>query len=297
MGPHKDAASGPNRTPFRLTPDEFAEVLYDWDCHDPTDSPDIPDCDAFRLVPFTDTTDGNVRIDFDDSWAGSLRRLTGYICSINSVRLGPNSGVCVPHRFFSSTHPAWARGFTCRDDTTAENTGTPYRIEVVVKIPFRANVHADLDRLNPDAKSFIWARVRAFTSNALVARGTVIRLGTFVSGIGVACYNGSNRAHLDVWTVTDCLEWRYTAWDTLIESHEVDIWGHLLGLSPGIAQVGQCNGCLTLCIKGFEGVTWYPLPSIIIDEWANGYQGRVIISRLPFLINPAPGVRRTDVCA
>ena len=94
-----------------------------------------------------------------------------------------------------------------------------------MKIPFQDDAHADLDRVSPDAKSFIWARVRAFTLNALVERGTAIRMGAFVSGIGVESYNGSNRAHLDVWAVTDFLEWRYTAWGTLIESHEVDIMG------------------------------------------------------------------------
>ena len=83
MGPHNDAASGPNRTPYRLTPDEFAVVLYDWGRHGPTDSPGVHDCAAFRLAPFSDATDGNIRIDFDDCRAGSLRRLTGYICSIN----------------------------------------------------------------------------------------------------------------------------------------------------------------------------------------------------------------------
>ena len=98
MGPRKDAASGPNRTSFCLTPDEFDGVMYDWDCHDPTDSPDVPDCAAFRIVPFTDATDGNIRIDFEDGWAGLLRRLTGYIFSINSgaTRAQP-PGLCVPH--------------------------------------------------------------------------------------------------------------------------------------------------------------------------------------------------------
>ena len=230
MGPHKDAASGPNRIPFRLTPDEFAEVLCDWDCHDPTDSPDIPDCAAFRIAPFADTTDGNIRIDVHDGWDGSLRRLTGYIFSINSGATRAQPRACVCHMGnFLPLPPVWARGFTCRDDTTAENTGAPYRIEVVAKIPFQADAHADLDRLNPDAKSFVWGRVRAFTPNALAEWGTVVRLGACVSGIGAASYNGPNRAHLDVWTVTDCLDWRYTAWGTLIESHEVDIRGHVLG--------------------------------------------------------------------
>ena len=247
MGPHQDAAAGPDRTPFRPTPFEFADLMYQWDAHDPDATPDVPLCDAFKFVPFTTTNDGNVRIDFDEDWGPHLRRLTGYIASIGLgvvwpplVTLpapvwgggwrGPPFLLSCPYLYFRLVSPpcsSWGGWYpTFRDDTTAENTGTPYRIEVIAKIPFRANAHSDIDRLCPDSKSFVWARVRAFTSNALVERGTVIRLGTFVSGIGVASYNGSNRAHLDVWTPTDTVEWRFTAWDTLIESHEVDHLGY-----------------------------------------------------------------------
>lgn len=101
-----------------------------------------------------------------------------------------------------------------------------------------AGAHADLDRLNLDARSFIWALVRAFTPDALVERGAEARLVAFVSGNGAASYNGPNRAHLDVSALTDCLEWRYTEWGTLIESHEADIRGHPSGLPLGIAQLG-----------------------------------------------------------
>ena len=98
-------------------------------------------------------------------------------------------------------------------------------MEVIVKVPYVAKAHEDMGRFSPDAKSFLWARVRAFSSNALVERGALIRLGSFVSGIGIAPYPGPNRAHLDVWALTDFTEWRYTAWDTLVESNEVDFRG------------------------------------------------------------------------
>ena len=79
----------------------------------------------------------------------------------------------------------------------------------------------DMNLLNPDANGFLWARVRAFASNAMVSRGTPLRLGSFIAGLDVAPYNGSNRAHLDAWSMTDPMEWRLAGWGTLIESHEL----------------------------------------------------------------------------
>ena len=83
-----------------------------------------------------------------------------------------------------------------------------------------ANTFSD-DPTNPDARGFLWAKVRCFSSNCLLVGPTEIRLGSFITGVATASYNGSNRAILDVWPPTDVMEWRFTAFDTLIQADEV----------------------------------------------------------------------------
>ena len=58
------------------------------------------------------------------------------------------------------------------------------------------------------------------------AGGTGSGLGSFITGIATATYNGSNRAVLDGWSLSDLTEWRLTSWETLIESDElvIDDW-------------------------------------------------------------------------
>ena len=53
-----------------------------------------------------------------------------------------------------------------------------------------------------------------------------IRLGSFITGVALATYNGSNRAVLDCWTPTDITEWRFIGWETMIQTDEVvlDEW-------------------------------------------------------------------------
>ena len=57
----------------------------------------------------------------------------------------------------------------------------------MAKLPYVADDHDHPDAVfGPDVRSFLWALIGEFSSNALAPRGAIIRIGSFVSGIAVA---------------------------------------------------------------------------------------------------------------
>ena len=202
MGVFTDAALAGHE--FRPSAYELAELLYAWDPRDPTTpAPDVPPSAERTLFPWTVTNGRNTRIDLSEHCAWKFKRIFGYIASI--------------------------------DETDALNANTGFRFEVVTSIPYRADgCSNEVDRL-----SYLHCRVRAFSSNlcstsvfALLTRFTPdppflaqkfvltdavsIMLGTPVSGIVSAAYNGRGRAVLEAWApVTDMDHWRLSSPRTL----------------------------------------------------------------------------------
>ena len=93
-------------------------------------------------------------------------------------------------------------------------------MEVIAKIPYVATVHLG-DPFNPDSRSFSWAKIRFFTSNSISTQPTALRIGSFIARIAMATHDGPNRAALDAWPPADINEWRFAAWETLIDTNEV----------------------------------------------------------------------------
>ena len=110
-------------------------------------------------------------------------------------------------------------------------------MEVVAKPPYWADCRAN-EVGNPEFRSFMWAKIRCFTSNMLVNNAVSIRLGSFVAGIAIATYNGTNRAVLDVWGPADIFEWRFTSWPTLIDPDELTLDERTLDWLPTLG--GWC---------------------------------------------------------
>ena len=107
-------------------------------------------------------------------------------------------------------------------ETTSDNSKTAYRVGVIAKLPYVADTHAGQER-SPDYRSFTWAKIRGFTSNPMHTSPSIIRFGSFVTGIAIATYNGADRAVLDSWSLTDFAEWRFASRPTLIGSDELSI--------------------------------------------------------------------------
>ena len=84
----------------------------------------------------------------------------------------------------------------------ADNTDTGYRFEVICRFPYRIK-----DFGSGEAESsWLFARLRAYSSNALICSSITVRIGSIVTGVVTACYSGNSRAYLDSWSVvTDVL--------------------------------------------------------------------------------------------
>ena len=97
----------------------------------------------------------------------------------------------------------WGFVATIDESEKAENTDTGYRFEILRRSPFRIKDFG----CSLAEQSWIFARVRAYSSNCLTCSSDVIRLGSIVTGAMTAGYNGNGRAYLDARsTVTDGFE-------------------------------------------------------------------------------------------
>ena len=173
---------------------EQAQMFADWDPRTaPAAGPeslDLPPSDDFSLTPWHVSPDKENRVNLS-AWAASQhQRVFGYIASIEELT------------------------------NLAENTDTAFRFEVIVRIPFLAE---GSKQRTPEFMSWIYVKILAYSSNALICCRTGIRLGTFVTGIVTANYNGKGRAQLDAWSpVTDFYEWRALSADTFPDGLSYD---------------------------------------------------------------------------
>ena len=83
------------------------------------------------------------------------------------------------------------------DETDAENTTTGYRFEVLRKFPFRITGFGRSDA----ERSWVFARIKSYSSNALITDSQSISLGCVASGVVTANYSGCGRAQLHAWEV------------------------------------------------------------------------------------------------
>ena len=66
------------------------------------------------------------------------------------------------------------------------------------------------------------AEVDAFSSNALITSSVPRQLGEAVAGVLPAAYNGSIRAHLDVWRPADLTDWQLSPPDAVYRTNLAD---------------------------------------------------------------------------
>lgn len=199
MGVNTDAASV--GYPYRPTPLSLANTLWAFDPRTakPEEAPDIPESPDFKLVNWLVSTDSSTRLDFSDDFAIKFQRVWGYVASI--------------------------------DETKAENTDTGYRFEIVCRFPYRIR-----DFGNTDAEqSWIFARVRAYSSNCLLCDSAALTLGCIVTGVVTANYGGNGRAVLDAWSiVSDFSEWKEFSPDTILRPSDINFNEALVDWLPTV---------------------------------------------------------------
>ena len=206
VGPNVSATHDEG-TPYRPTAFECAELLRSWGPRS-AENLDIPPSKDRSLVSWTCTSGKNNRIDMT-AWSGwRQRRVFGQIASIS--------------------------------ETTSGNSDTPYRFDVVSKLPYCADCHLNqLPNSNlTDASclSWLWVQTTAYSSSALVPPGAVIRLGTFAQCIVSAKYNGTNKATLESWSLVDWDDWETPAGATMIAQNEVGLFRTSRNFSYYVAQ-------------------------------------------------------------
>ena len=91
-------------------------------------------------------------------------------------------------------------------------------MEIVFKFPFVRRGHSKA----ANGLSYVFARVRTYASNALLANPTAVMLGDIVCGVTAANYGGKGLANLGVWKLSDVHEWQRMAPETFIAPHEYD---------------------------------------------------------------------------
>ena len=149
---------------------------------------DLPATDDFVLTPWNVSLDYTNRIDFSNWEAARTQKFYGFAGSIEETK-------------------------------RSENTDTGFRFEVIGRMIFTASGHP----VEPASLGWIWVKVLAYSTNALINSRTTIALGIFVSGVLVASYSGSGRASLDSWqVVTDFDEWRMVSPGTFPDNGSYD---------------------------------------------------------------------------
>ena len=91
-------------------------------------------------------------------------------------------------------------------------------MEIVFKFPFVRRGHSKA----ANGLSYVFARVRTYASNALLANPTAVMLGDIVCGVTAANYGGRGLANLGVWKLSDVRERQRMAPETFIAPHEYD---------------------------------------------------------------------------
>ena len=182
MVSNRDAAA--DGAVYRPALFEQAQMFADWDPRTaPANGPgslDLPASGDFSLTAWHVSPGRTNRVNLSAWTASQHQRVYGFIASIEE---------CLPE--FS------------------DNADTAYRFEVIVRIPYLAD---GMPARTPDLMSWIYVKVLAYSSSALIDGRTAVALGSFVAGIVVANYNGKGRATLDAWQiVTDLSAWRATA--------------------------------------------------------------------------------------
>lgn len=82
----------------------------------------------------------------------------------------------------------------------AENTATGYKFEAVCRFPHRVKDFGFSAAETP----WVFARLRAYSSDALICSRAAVHIGPIATGVATACYTGNGRADLDSWSlVTD----------------------------------------------------------------------------------------------
>ena len=163
---------------------EQAQMFADWG---PRTAPilgpgalDLPASDDFPITAWRVSPGRTNRVNLSPWAASQHQRVYGFIASIEE---------CIPE--------------------LSDNTETAYRFEVISRTPYLAD---GMTARAPDLMSWIYVKVPAYSSNALLCGRTGFALGSFFTGIVVANYNGKGRATLDDWQlVTDLSEWRAVA--------------------------------------------------------------------------------------
>ena len=103
-------------------------------------------------------------------------------------------------------------------------------MEVVLKTPFAPTGCAA--HPGPADISYILAKVRAYSTNALIARSVPIAIGDPVVGVLTAAYNGSSRAILDVWRPVVPSDWALLSHETFAASNKTDFEDWAVGWLP-----------------------------------------------------------------
>ena len=117
--------------PFRPIPFELARILADWrPANDAIADLDIPSSPDFDIAPRGATPSRTNRLDLADQAAWKYRTVWGFVTRI--------------------------------DETRADNTVTPFRIEVLRRFVFRADSHSI------NTVSSIYVRIQAYSSNLMV---------------------------------------------------------------------------------------------------------------------------------
>ena len=211
---------------FAFSPDpwQLAEIFASW--HPTTDDPDkldFPDSADFEVTPWTLTPDRCTRIELSPNLAWKYRRIFGLVVRI--------------------------------EETKADNTTTPFRLDIACKFSFCADGHKG-QRNGTDIVSSFFGLVRAYSSNAAIASACPILLGDAITGIVTANYGGSGRACLDGWKLASMTDWQIFAPDTVITSEDFGHfddwtcdWSLVLGGSsfavhePGENRINTCRIC------------------------------------------------------
>ena len=184
--------------PFRPPPWELARIMADWHPgSDPVSDLDLPDADEFTLVPRNSNPTLANRIDLSADIAWRSRRIFGMVVRIET--------------------------------TTADNTTTPFRIDVMTRICFTARGHAK------KTVSTIYVLIQAYSSNIMITDPVSVSIGDIVTGLVSANYNGAGRAQLTAWRHSDFSTWHGISPNTCFTEHLVDLeewtadWSLILG--------------------------------------------------------------------
>ena len=181
---------------FQPSMSRMAQILWNWDPRsDDISDLDLPGTKGWDFTPWADTSDAISRVEFSSGAAPRFRYAYGRIGSITECE--------------------------------ADNTTTPFRFEVVLKMPFKPDGCEKSERT-----SYVFTRILAFSSNALTVNPCPLMVGDPVVGTITAQYSGSNRAVLDVWRPADPVAWKLLSPDTVFLGNCTDFESWVIDWLP-----------------------------------------------------------------